>query len=194
MDSVDDWFNRVYAHEPRKETRRLLREGWDGAIAAFLFTNSILTRANGPEYRAHFNGVSRRIDEWSVIELGWDAAIAILPSMRKMRETTTQPEKRPRGETLGSGLPDWPDDLNTFAERMAYQRGVYDARHLAPEGMDVKRMRHIANEWADMACNGIQWLHNIKEGISTADEALANMAENLRHCQEVNEAKSGEQK
>lgn len=33
-----------------------------------------------------------------------------------------------RGSALGHGLPDWPDDLATFAERSAYQRGVAHAR------------------------------------------------------------------
>lgn len=34
---------------------------------------------------------------------------------------------------------------------------------------------HIANEWADMATNGVQWLRNIRDGISTPEEALAEM-------------------
>ncbi len=45
--------------------------------------------------------------------------------------------------------------------------------------------QHEANEWADMATNGIQWLRNIREGINTVDEALAGMEEQLRHCQAV---------
>lgn len=32
------------------------------------------------------------------------------------------------GEVLGHGFPDWPDDLATFAERKAYQRGIAHAR------------------------------------------------------------------
>lgn len=32
------------------------------------------------------------------------------------------------GEILGHGLPDWPDDLHSFKERKAYQRGVADCR------------------------------------------------------------------
>lgn len=35
------------------------------------------------------------------------------------------------GEVLGGGKPDWPADLQTFAERRAYQRGVADARRMA---------------------------------------------------------------
>jgi len=51
-----------------------------------------------------------------------------------------------------------------------------------------ERMRHIANEWADMAINGWQWAQNIKDGISTAEDACANLEQNLRHCREVNDA------
>jgi hypothetical protein len=32
------------------------------------------------------------------------------------------------GEVIGNGHPDWPDDLTTYAERAAYQRGVADCR------------------------------------------------------------------
>lgn len=49
-------------------------------------------------------------------------------------ELTDHPECTPRGEVLGG--PDgvsWPDDLKTFDERAAYQRGVADARALAKE-------------------------------------------------------------
>lgn len=38
---------------------------------------------------------------------------------------------------------------------------------------------HISNEFADMACNGLQWLRNIKEGISTVDDALAEIEANM---------------
>jgi hypothetical protein len=34
---------------------------------------------------------------------------------------------------------------------------------------------HVLNEWADLGSNALQWLKNIKDGISTADEALADM-------------------
>lgn len=32
------------------------------------------------------------------------------------------------GQVLGNGFPDWPEDLSTFAERKAYQRGIAHAR------------------------------------------------------------------
>lgn len=37
------------------------------------------------------------------------------------------------GCVLGPDLPSWPDDLTTFEERKAYQRGIADERHRAAE-------------------------------------------------------------
>lgn len=42
---------------------------------------------------------------------------------------TDQPATR--GESPGNGWPDWPDDMLTFPERAAYQRGIHDARQIA---------------------------------------------------------------
>lgn len=36
-----------------------------------------------------------------------------------------------RGEIPGHGWPDWPEELKTYAERIAYQRGIADARAIA---------------------------------------------------------------
>lgn len=55
-------------------------------------------------------------------------------------------------------------------------------RRLAGE---VERARHSANEWADMATSGIQWLRNVRDGMSSVEAALENMDECLAHCQEV---------
>lgn len=44
---------------------------------------------------------------------------------------------------------------------------------------------HTVNEWADMAVNGMQWVRNIKDGISTPEEALAGLQSDLVHCQAV---------
>lgn len=65
-------------------------------------------------------------------------------------------------------------------ERLAAKGGLTDAAY--------DQMRHVANEWADMASNGLQWIRNIAEGISTPVEALENMTTNLAHCREVNDA------
>jgi len=47
--------------------------------------------------------------------------------------------------------------------------------HSSPE---IETVRHALNEWADLGCNAIQWLKNIKDGTSTADDALAEMKSN----------------
>ncbi|WP_241300822.1 hypothetical protein [Burkholderia cenocepacia] len=38
---------------------------------------------------------------------------------------------------------------------------------------------HVANEWADAACNGVQWLKNVRDGISTPADALVEMESNI---------------
>jgi hypothetical protein len=57
----------------------------------------------------------------------------------------------------------------------------------ALEQPERKNWQHIANEWADMATNGIQWVRNISEGISTPEEALKSLESDLAHCREVND-------
>ena len=50
---------------------------------------------------------------------------------------------------------------------------------------DRDRAAHLANEWADMATNGIDHLRNLRAGISTPTEALKNMLDCLAHCRAV---------
>lgn len=52
--------------------------------------------------------------------------------------------------------------------------------------VEVEEIRQVANEWADMAVNGLQWVRNIIDGISTPEDALANLELNLAQCQRVN--------
>lgn len=59
----------------------------------------------------------------------------------------------------------------------------YDA--LRNAGSPVETTDHIANEWADMATNGIVWLRNIRDGISTPVEALTEMESNLQRIQKL---------
>lgn len=54
------------------------------------------------------------------------------------KETQVGIFKHQPGEVLGANLPDFPNDLKTFAERLAYQRGVGDARY-------VQRMAKVEN-------------------------------------------------
>ena len=55
----------------------------------------------------------------------------------------------------------------------------------APVADERQALAHVANEWADMACNAMVWIRNIQDGISTPKEALVSLMSNLTHCQEV---------
>jgi hypothetical protein len=57
----------------------------------------------------------------------------------------------------------------------------------------VEQWGHIANEWADMATNGVQWLRNISEGISDADTALKDMESNCKRIQAIPRPPSAQQ-
>lgn len=48
-----------------------------------------------------------------------------------------------------------------------------------------EELRHEANEWADCSVNGLQWLRNIRDGISTPQEAIKDIEKNIAHCREV---------
>ncbi|NMU89048.1 hypothetical protein HGQ98_04020 [Achromobacter ruhlandii] len=50
--------------------------------------------------------------------------------------------------------------------------------------------RHAGNEWADMATNGIQWMRNVRDGISTPEKALECLASDLAHCR-ATQARAG---
>lgn len=52
----------------------------------------------------------------------------------------------------------------------------------------IKALRHVANEWADMATNGIQYMRNVQDGIYTFEQALEGLHGDLKHCQEVSAA------
>ncbi|WP_186269985.1 hypothetical protein [Burkholderia gladioli] len=41
---------------------------------------------------------------------------------------------------------------------------------------------HIANEWADVASNGIQAVMNVRDGIDSADEAIARLKADIERC------------
>ena len=53
------------------------------------------------------------------------------------------------GRVLGAPHPDWPEDLASFAERSAYQRGVADARYVdAPHLQAVKSvLMRMRDRW-----------------------------------------------
>jgi hypothetical protein len=45
--------------------------------------------------------------------------------------------------------------------------------------------RHIANEYADAAANGIQWIRNIEKGCSTSETAIAEMQANMKRIRAI---------
>lgn len=45
---------------------------------------------------------------------------------------------------------------------------------------DAERWKHIANEWADEATNGVQYLANVRDGISTPEECTRSALENIQ--------------
>lgn len=72
-------------------------------------------------------------------------------------------------------------DYYYTAEQMRdYAGAALSARQ--PVGQD---WQHIANEWADAATNGVQWLRNIRDGASTVADALACMESNVERIQQL---------
>lgn len=49
----------------------------------------------------------------------------------------------------------------------------------------VEAWGHASNEWADSATSGLQWLRNIRDGISTVEAAINNTEGSIKHCMEV---------
>ena len=47
----------------------------------------------------------------------------------------------------------------------------------------MKTWQHAANEWADAATNGLQWLRNVRDGISTTEEAIKALQSDIAHAQ-----------
>lgn len=74
--------------------------------------------------------VSLKVKDGLVMGVGidlmreWDTVMPSRPINAMVRHASVP------GEVLGNGHPDWPDDLTTYAERKAYQRGVADARRV----------------------------------------------------------------
>ena len=61
-------------------------------------------------------------------------------------------------------------------DQAAYAEGLSSALPL---------WRHAANEWADCATNGLQWLKNVKTQTSEIEAAIDAMAENVNYCRTV---------
>lgn len=84
-------------------------------------------------------------------------------------------------EALQGWLADLLDDvdpLDTPAKQTSERILVASAAPAPSASPDqAAHRRFMANEWADVATNGLQWLRNIAEGVSKVEDALANMEE-----------------
>lgn len=110
-------------------------------------------------------------------------------------EASTSPEALPvSGVSLADPLVWRLTNAADLLARLGYPdtgEGLREIADLAkpasePAGGGVREaLAHCANEWADMATSGIQWLRNIRDGISTPDEALASMDACLTHCRKA---------
>lgn len=70
-------------------------------------------------------------------------------------------------------------------ERAAYLEGLEEGKKIAARQPVEQNWQHIANEWADAATNGVQWLRNIRDGASTLADALACMESNVERIQQL---------
>ena len=68
-------------------------------------------------------------------------------------------------------------------ESIKQRRADLVAALTSPQG--VPGWRHIANEWADAATNGLQWLRNVKDGISKPDDGIDCMTRNIQRIQSL---------
>lgn len=53
---------------------------------------------------------------------------------------------------------------------------------------------HVANEFADMACEGLQWMRNVRDGISTPAEALPFLEANILRIKGLQDAEYANRK
>jgi len=64
----------------------------------------------------------------------------------------------------------------------AWKAATHTAQAAESAGPACKSWRHAANEWADATCNALQGLRNIKAGISTLDDGIADVLRSIEHC------------
>lgn len=125
--------------------------------------------------RLDFMLISRRSDEDAIIR---DARAEIV-RLRGEVESLTY-----RLDTANAYGEQCDADIRSLLPSIAPAEAK-DPAPAMPNGVEARR--HAANEWADMATNGVQWLRNIRAGISTADEALAEMESNLLRVRALND-------
>jgi hypothetical protein len=84
---------------------------------------------------------------------------------------------------------DSPEGIETRSGSTAkpQEPGGEATRTEAVSQRQAQALRHVANEWADMATNGLEWLRNVHDGVSSVEDALENMEACMQHCREVND-------
>lgn len=108
--------------------------------------------------------------------------------------------QRPDGEAVEwqFHMKEWPADAWNRIPREEYEDlkagrnwhgpvDVFELRALyaaapAPSAVGEGNWSHLTNEWADTATSGLQWLRNIRDGISDVAVAVANMDEQVKRC------------
>lgn len=104
----------------------------------------------------------------------WDL-VAVLDQSR-LAAAPAAPAGGPQKPEYGDAYQGARDDLLIWKRRaLAAEAKLREQPVSDPDGW-----AHIANEWADMAANGIQWLRNVRDGISTPAQALEEMEANCK--------------
>jgi hypothetical protein len=82
-----------------------------------------------------------------------------------------------------------PDARNYIQMTFSSPQGPIMVTAVRPGGMTphdmIERERHLGNEWADMATNGIEWLKSLRDGLATPDEGLMEMTKNLQRIRKL---------
>ncbi len=153
---------------------KVQREQYKGAAENLGEQVASLTRAVDTDYEQLYREVNgklaaaqareaKRIGELSHIRDYWNGS----RNDRAMHDALTH-----IGEVIDCVLA-LPADDTALQERLKAERG---------------RWEHAANEWADTATNAKAHIENIRDGISTPDRALENLAECFKHNHEVVDA------
>lgn len=83
------------------------------------------------------------------------------------------------GTCLGHGLPDWPEDLTTFEERRAYQRGVAHARYVDKSVELTDAMERVQRKSNPLANNSYlnDCIRRLQNGLDCYTEKAPEYAE-----------------
>lgn len=81
------------------------------------------------------------------------------------------------------------DDPELAAAWLGWQARDAEVDALSAKIVELEKStlhyQHQANEWADAATNGPQWIKNIRDGISTVDEALVAIKSDIDRCRRL---------